>query len=77
MPVYAKPRTAARLYCLVNFEPQSVLPRRQREHADGLVYLCHTLIMRSVLNPQYKNEKHDGYIPLLGQYMRNILGARK
>jgi len=57
------------LYCPVGYRPSG-------KDADKLIYLCHSIIMQRVFDPRYRAGHNDGFVPLKGEYMRNILGKR-
>ena len=59
MKIYAKSTGRTRLYCPVSFDPCKVLPMHDRRYADGMVYLCHAIIMHQVFDEMAFNTIKD------------------
>jgi len=64
----------ARLYCPINFHPDAMLAPEDRRLGNGMVYLCHAIMMRRVHDHRYRKGHHDGFVGLKAQYLQNVIG---
>ena len=63
-----------RLYCPMNLHPSEILTPDDLRYGDGMVYLCHAIMMRRVQDPRYRKGHRAGFVSLKTQYLRNVIG---